>query len=346
MIDDVGEGRRIWPSQRIREAVSRGEVGAPSPVMLGQIQPASIDHRLGLRGWRTGASFLPGAGRTVESMLAELGARTFDMTQPTVLERGSVHVIELLETLALPEGVSVRCNPKSTTGRLDVLVRVITDDGERYDEVPEGYVGKLYAEVVPRAFAVVAQVGDCLGQLRFRERAAPWGRREQLLSVDLSPCEGHDGACGYRARKTSGVVDLRRVGGHRRTDFWDPVVVDPGRGMTILDVDDLYILRSLEDVSADAMEAAELVASDASLMAGDWHSAGFLDPNFGNVEGGAAPSRMVYETRCRGVPFVLKHGQVVATLKFERMLERPDVLYGAAGSNYQGQSLRLAKQFD
>lgn len=338
----------IWPSQRISAAIAAGSIRMETAPDADQIQPASLDLRLGSRAYRLPASFLPGPGRTVAERLAKLATHEVDLTKPTVLERNCVHIIPLMESLSLPHGVDARANPKSSSGRLDIFVRVITDYGVTFDDVPEGYQGPLYAEVVPRSFAVIAQAGTRLAQIRFRETAdvGMAASRTVPVTIDLDPEGKRDGIIGYRARRNSGLVDLAKVGALPSSDYWEPITAIAGRRELVLDPDEFYILVSAEAVVVGAQEAAEMVAYDTSVGELRSHYAGYLDPGFGLAEAKGEGSRVVLEVRSHDVPFLLDHGQRIATLVYEPMTERPERLYGEdLGSNYQGQSLKLSKHF-
>jgi dCTP deaminase len=341
-------GVQIWPSQAIRAAIAGGAIRAAEPVGEGQVQPASLDLRLGSVAYRVPASFLPGPGKTMADRLGELSTHEVDLTRPQVLERNCVHIVPLLESLNLPKGASARANPKSSSGRLDIFVRIICDGGQAFDEIPEGYRGPLYAEVVPRSFPVIARLGSTLAQLRvFDDDGVPDARTRIVpVSIDLDPDGKPGGVVGYRARRTSGLIDLARVGAYRAAEFWEPITVQEGRRELVLDPDDFYILASLESVVIGANEAAEMLAYDTSVGELRAHYAGFLDPGFGLAEAGGAGSRVVLEVRSHDVPFLLDHGQRVATLRYEPLRERPAVLYGQGiRSNYQGQGLKLSKHF-
>jgi dCTP deaminase len=339
---------RIWPSQKIRRAIADEIITAASPILDGQIQPASLDLRLSDRAYRVPTSFLPGGARSVEQRLSELSTHQIDLAQPKVLERNCVHIVPLQERVRLGVGTSARANPKSSSGRLDIFVRLITDRGTAFDEIPAGYEGPLYAEVVPRSFPIIAQAGATLNQIRFRDSASDTMRgpdRTMSVSVNLSPLDS-DGVVAYRARRTSGLVDLGRVAAYRREEFWEPITLYFHKKELVLVPDEFYILASLEDIRVGADEAAEMIAYDTSVGEIRVHYAGFLDPGFGLPDLKGNGSKIVLEVRSHDVPFLLDHGQRVGTLLFEEMLERPDILYGQAiNSNYQGQGLRLSKQF-
>ena len=361
----------LFPSQRIRGLIDAGVIGAARPIEAGQVQPASLDLRLGVRAWRVRASFLAGGGHTVAERLARFGMHEIDLSAGAVFERGCVYVVELMEHLALPPGIMAFANPKSSIGRLDVFTRLITDRGTAFDRVDEAYCGPLYAEVAPRTFSIVARAGSRLSQLRFRDGAptidaatlrrlqdrqglvggAPVGGatiRDDAtgaigVSLDVDGA-GEGDLVGWRARKFAGLIDVDLKNHYDPLEFWEPIHANP-RAPFILDPDDFYILVTRETVSVPADHAAEMIAYDT--LSGEFrvHYAGFFDPGFG-MDGGTGGSRAVLEVRSHEVPFVIEHGQLVGWLKYERLAEVPDLLYGQGlGSNYQGQKLRLAKHF-
>ena len=325
----------ILPIQDLAEALSAGHISGAS---MDRLQPASLDLALGDRALRLRASFLPGSDRTVAEGAASLTLHDFTLGEGAVLETGCVYLIPLVESLELPDGVSGLANPKSSTGRLDVFSRVICDRAEAFDAVPGGYSGPLWVELAPRTFPILVRPGDALVQLRLRE-GVPAPQRTQTVSIDLSGGFASDGRVGYRARRHSGVVDLRGIGTHPSARFWDPLFA-PG-GELVLDPDEFYILASREAVSIPPDAAAEMAPVAPEIGEFRAHYAGFFDPGFG-VDG--QTSRAVLEVRGRDVPFLLRDGQPVAKLVFEPMRSVPDRLYGG-GSNYQGQALKLGKHF-
>ena len=359
-----------WPdgifSARLIERLASGRhIAVPRPFDPDQVQPASLDLRLGEIAYRVRASFLPGPDETVESRLAALTLHQMPLTGGAVLERGCVYIVPLLESLALPAAVAAATNPKSSTGRLDVFTRVIADRGRSFDTIPAGYCGPLYLEISPRTFPVLVRTGSRLAQMRFRsgsprlsvEEHRALHARETLvfdenlevgegvpLSIDLNG-EGRGGLVGYRSKRYTAVVDVDRKDALDVLDFWDPLI-DRGRGEFILDPDEFYILVSRESVHVPPDYAAEMVPFDPLVGEFRVHYAGFFDPGFGHSAAGGAGSRAVLEVRSREVPFLLGHGQTVGRLVYERMAERPDRLYGSGlGSNYQAQTLKLSKHF-
>lgn len=342
--------------------------GAILPAMAfdgDQIQPASLDLRLGTRAFRVRSSFLPGPKTTVSERIEALKLHEIDLTSGAVLERGCVYLIPLAEKLALPPKVSATTNPKSSTGRLDIFTRVIADNGRSFDTVPEGYHGPLYLEVSPRTFPVLARTGSRLSQIRFRvgDPRLSITEHQQLhaaqtlvfdansavgegvsLSIDL---DGGDrkGLIGFRSKRHTGLVDVDRKSALDVLDFWEPLY-DRGKRELVLDPDEFYILVSREAVQVPPDFAAEMVPFDPLMGEFRVHYAGFFDPGFGVEMAGGQGSRAVLEVRSREVPFLLGHGQTVGRLIYERMAERPQKLYGAdLGSHYQAQTLKLSKHF-
>ena len=352
----------VLPDSALRQLIVTGAIAATPAVTDAQVQPASLDLRLGAVAYRVRASFLTGQGRTVADRIAEFGMHTVDLSPGAVLEKGCVYIIPLAERLALPPGITAVANAKSSTGRLDLLTRAITDGGAEFDRIPEGYTGPLYAEVCPRSFSVLVRQGQRLNQIRFRRGQAVLSDadlaalhcNEPLVdgtpviseglgfSVDLRPAGGT--LVGYRAKPHTGVIDLDRIGHYPARDFWEEVHAD--NGSIILDPGAFYILVSREAVTIPPDYAAEMAPYLAMVGEFRVHYAGFFDPGFGHASAGGNGSRGVLEVRCHEAPFVLEHGQIVGRLVYERMSERPQSLYGAGiSSNYQGQGLKLAKQF-
>ncbi|HAV09089.1 MAG TPA: 2'-deoxycytidine 5'-triphosphate deaminase [Rhodobacteraceae bacterium] len=348
----------VLPSQRLRALIGSGAISSQTKFVEGQIQPASLDLRLGSVAYRVRASFLAGKGRKVSERLEEFEMHRVDLSKGAVLEKGCVYVVPLMEELALPEGLTAVANAKSSTGRLDLLTRTITDGGTEFDRIPAGYAGPLYAEICPRSFSVLVRPGMRLNQIRFRDGQAvvsdadltalhaaeplvdgPAVIDEGLgFSVDLRPAAGT--LVGYRAKPHTGVIDLDLLGHYEPSDYWEEVHSDQGR--IILDPGAFYILVSREAVSIPPSYAAEMAPFLAMVGEFRVHYAGFFDPGFGH----GVPARGVLEVRCHEAPFVLEHGQVVGRLVYEHMEALPDQLYGVdIKSNYQGQGLKLSKHF-
>jgi len=336
-------GHGILPRQDIEQLVEMGAITGLSddPAHPPSIQPASLDLCLGDTAMRLRASFLPGAGFNVAEALDSVVMHRIDLTGGAVLETGCVYVIPLREGLNLPDDIVGLANPKSSTGRLDVFTRVICDGGQKFDSIPAGYSGPLYVEVAPRTFPILVRPGDRLGQIRFR-RGAHEPLETQHVSIDLQGAS-KGAIIGYRAKRHSGLVDLRGLKAHAAAEYWEPLYAP--NGTLVLDPEEFYILASREAVEIPIDQAAEMAPIAPEIGEFRAHYAGFFDPGFGAVEADGRGSRAVLEVRGRDVPFLLRHGQAVAKLVFEPMAQTPDILYGAQGSHYQNQGLRLSKHF-
>lgn len=352
----------VLPDAAIRDMIGSGLITATVPIAPGQIQPASLDLRLGETAYRVRASFLAGKGRRVADRLADFTMHQIDLTGGAVLEKDCVYVVPLLESLSLPKGLSGAASAKSSIGRLDLLTRIITDHGHEFDRLPEGYDGPLYVEICPQSFSVIARTGQMLNQVIFRQGATmiddaalaalhaktPIVSGEAVISgglgfsVDLRPESGT--LVGYRAKPHAGVIDLAKLAHYAPRDFWQEVHTE--NGWIILDPGAFYILVSREAIVIPPDHAAEMAPYIAMVGEFRVHYAGFFDPGFGWAEAGGAGSRGVLEVRCHEAPFVLEHGQIVGRLVYERMAAVPDALYGQdIASNYQGQGLKLSKHF-
>jgi dCTP deaminase len=353
----------ILPAHAIARLHERGVVRTARPLDSDQIQPASLDLRLGSVAYRVRASFLPGPGNTVEQRLARLRLHTIGLEGGAVLETGCVYIVPLLESLALDGGLSAAANPKSSTGRLDIFTRVITDYAREFDTVTERYQGPLYAEISPRTFSCLVREGSRLSQLRFRrgpaagsdEIIAALHAAEGLvsspvadianglaLSVDLQCPDGGD-PVGFRARRHAGLIDVDCKAAFEVLDFWEPIWQ---HGSLILDPDQFYILASREAVRVAPSHAAEMVPYNPLVGEFRVHYAGFFDPGFGHQAGGGEGARAVLEVRSHEVPFVLEDGLIIGRLIYQPLTELPRFVYGQAiGSSYQRQGLKLSKHF-
>jgi dCTP deaminase len=373
---DPDRSTGLLPSQLLRETVALGrEILSPLPIADDQIQPASIDLRLGEVAYRVRASFLPGARSRVRDKLDLLSMHRMDLTQGAVLEKDCVYIVPLVEYVALPRRTTALANPKSSIGRLDVFARVITDYGVEFDRVRAGYKGPLYAELSPRSFSVLVRAGSQLVQLRVRRGSpafsdtalrrlhdevglvdppaggVPGGgtiRDGLAFTVDVSGTAA-DGIVGYKARRHTDLLDVDRIRHYEPGEFWEPVYAHRGagsRGGIVLDPHDFYILASREAVVVPPDHAAEMLPYHTFVGEFRVHFAGFFDPGFGTPETGGAGSRAVLEVRSHEVPFLIEDGQVLGRLVYERLIARPDKLYGRAiGSSYQRQGLALSKHF-
>lgn len=364
----------ILPSQKIEEMIHAGIISSTDPNVTAQVQPASMDLRLGPVAYRVQASFLPGKHSTVSRMTEDLRMHEVDLTKPAVLEKKCVYIVPLQEELCLPNSISGKANPKSTTGRLDVFTRLITDYSSEFERVESGYKGKLYVEIVPRTFSVLVHQGTKLNQLRFiegesfrnlkpsdaklgkldrqetlvySEDGVPWQAKISQglrVSIDLQG-GGSSEIVGYRAKAHTPLVDLDQIDFYEPLDFWEPMFRSKRKGI-ILNPDDFYILISKEKVRVPPNFAAEMVPYDPSVGEFRVHYAGFFDPGFGYGNNDIKGTRAVLEVRSHEVPFLMEDGQIVGRLIYERLIATPKKIYGTAiGSSYQSQGLSLSKQF-
>ncbi|MGH9407651.1 MAG: 2'-deoxycytidine 5'-triphosphate deaminase [Terriglobia bacterium] len=359
----------ILPSQEIRELIRNGKIRCSGENTEDQIQPASLDLRLGKVAYRVQASFLPGKSSTVDTKIEGLKLAEIDLSQGALLERGAVFIVPLMESLALPADIGGKANPKSTTGRLDIFTRLITNGGIEFEHIPKGYSGELYVEIVSRTFPIKVRQGAKLNQVRFVRGNPPstdgvLGRLDEQetlvfedeenpahafiqrglrISIDL---EGSGGAVAYKARRNPPAVDLAKVAGHDPEDFWERIP-SPRSKRIVLDPGDFYLLASSERIRVPLTYAAEMEPFDASIGEFSVHYAGFFDPGFGYGSAGEITgTKAVLEVRAHEVPILLEDRQIVGRLIYHKMMKTPDKVYGQAiGSSYQRQGLALSKQF-
>ena len=363
----------VFPAQRLRQAIQDDWITSDLyRIPPSSVQPASLDLRLGEFAWALRCSFLPDTESKVEDKIADLAFQKIDLRDGAALERDRPYLVPLIEELALPPGVRAKANPKSSTGRLDVFTRVITDGNPSFDEIPYGYRGKLYLEIVPRSYAIHVKTGLALNQLRLFTGDARLRDDEvravhdefPLLYLDSHALRAHeltisdglfmsvdlsgptDRIVGYRAKKNSLPIDLSRIHGYGWRDFWEPVYPEAGSRI-VLEPEIFYLLLSAEGACIPPGFAAEMTAYDPTAGELRTHYAGFFDPGFGyDARGRRHGTRAALEVRARDVSFMVEHRQPICKLAFERMLEPPDVLYGDdLGSNYQGQETMLSKHF-
>jgi dCTP deaminase len=355
----------ILPDHMISELAKSGGIRPVRAFAPDQIQPASLDLRLGPKAYRVRASFLPGPRTTVEGRINDLKLHEIALTDGAVLETNCVYIVPLLESLALPPDIAAAANPKSSTGRIDVFTRVIADRTRGFDRIDAGYHGPLYAEISPKTFPVLVREGSRLSQIRFRHGHATLDAdalralhdKERLtddvdadltlgiaVGVDLAGLGPHN-FVGYRAKRHTGLIDVEKRDGHAVVDFWEPIAARADKSL-ILDPGEFYILASKEAVQVPPDYAAEMVPFDPLVGEFRVHYAGFFDPGFGYAGAGGKGARAVLEVRSREVPFILEHGQIVGRLVYETMIDKPKTLYGMGiGSNYQAQGLKLSKHF-
>jgi dCTP deaminase len=367
--DELQHSTGVLPSQTIRRLIAAGRIGSPIEITDDQIQPASIDLRLGPVAYRVQASFLPGRYSSVAKKVRDLQIAEIDLTNPTVFEKGCVYIVPLLEELNLPSDLIVKANPKSTTGRLDVFTRLITDYGTEFEWVPKRYRGKLYAEIVSRTFTVKVVMGTRLNQLRFIRGTPPSTDRMLLeldekenlvyededspgtanidqglrISVDLSG--DNDDTVAYKARQNAPVLDLSQKNFYESSEFWE-TINPPKRNGLVLQPGDFYLLSSREKIRVPPHFAAELVPYDPAMGELRIHYAGFFDPGFGYGLSDIFGTKAVLEVRAHEVPVLLEDRQIIGRLIYSRMTGPPERIYGSSiGSNYQQQGSMLSKQF-
>ena len=354
----------VLPAHGIANMIREQQIWASGGVLDDQIQPASLDLRLGEVAYRIRASFLPGAAGTVQDKLEQLAYHRVDLKNGAVLETDCVYLVPLMEAVSLPERTAGFANPKSSTGRIDVFTRLITDFGTEFDKVPAGYKGHLYLEVSPRTFPILVRTGSRLSQLRFRRGAANHNDAELKrlhdeiglvngkanidnglgLSIDLEG-DKETGLVGYRGKRHAGLIDVDRKDALPISQYWEPIYRD-AQGQIILDPDEFYILASREAVTIPPSHAAEMMPFNPLVGEFRVHYAGFFDPGFGAAEADGKGARAVLEVRSREVPFILEHGQIIGRLVYERLTDVPETLYGLGlSSNYQAQGLKLSKHF-
>ena len=382
----MGSARKhgILSDTHLKTLIREHAIDAAPAITESQIQPASVDLRLGTKAYRLISSFLPerseiGARLNVLDLYqSELVMYDIDLTQGAILEKGHVYLVPLLEHVALPSHVRGRANPKSSTGRLDIFTRLITDLNAGFDEIPPGYRGPLYLEIVPRSFTIRVQTGLALNQLRLLTGrptvsdpqlralhksakllyhndddpdARPLATQDirvdhgLFLRIDLRGSGAGREIVGYRAKKNSHVVDLSKTGHYSALDFWEPIYRQPNNTL-LLEPEEFYILASHERIKVPAGYAAEMVAYEAAFGELRTHYAGFFDPGFGAGDGTRKGTQVVLEVRPHDVPFLIRDGQTFFKVVYENMLDLPEHLYGASiGSSYHQQGLTLSKHF-
>ncbi len=383
----MGAARKhgILPDTHLKTLIREHAIDAAPAITDSQIQPASVDLRLGTKAYRLISSFLPERSGTSEHLnvldlyQSELVMYDIDLTQGAILEKGHVYLVPLLEHVALPPHLRGRANPKSSTGRLDIFTRLITDLNAGFDEIPLGYRGPLYLEIVPRSFTIRVQTGLALNQLRLLTgrptvsdpqlralhrsakllyhndedvaEARPLATQDirvdhgLFLGIDLRGSGAGREIVGYRAKKNSHVVDLSKIGHYSALDFWEPIYRQPNNTL-LLEPEEFYILASHERIKVPAGCAAEMVAYEAAFGELRTHYAGFFDPGFGAGDGPRKGTQVVLEVRPHDVPFLIRDGQTFFKVVYEHMLDLPEHLYGASiGSSYHQQGLTLSKHF-
>ena len=343
--------KSVLPSQKIRKLLQNQQILSDTKFENEQIQPSSMDLRLGPKAWRMRASFLPGIQRTVNSCISEFAMQEIELSKGYILEKGSVYLIELKESLNLPNNIEGLANAKSSTGRLDLFTRLISDYCTEFDRVIKGYKGTLYAEIAPNSLSVFAKENIKLNQIRFKLDHSQIIKQNKLNKSSFKPKNfsinlkcNNNYIIGYRAKPHTDLIDLSKINYYKIEDYWEKII--PNNYQIVLDPGAFYILSSREFVSIAPNQAAEMAPYLPLIGEFRVHYAGFFDPGFGYSSDNTQKSRAVLEVRCHDTPFILEHGQNMGQLIFENMLEEPDLIYGKTlKSNYQGQGLKLSKHF-
>jgi dCTP deaminase len=370
-LESWSQGTGILPSQFIGDLITSSRLLSSQPIDDAQIQPASIDLRLGPLAYRVRASFLPGKNSTVAGKLRNLALAEVDLSREPIFEKGCVYIVPLMEELALPSEMSAKANPKSTTGRLDIFTRLITDGGEEFEKVPRGYRGKLYVEIVSRTFPIAVTSGMRLNQLRFirgkervsdkmltsldrqeglvyndDEETASRANIQQGLWIRLDLRGDNDNEIvAFKAKRNAPVIHLNKVAFYDPEDFWEPIYGRANKG-AILDPGDFYLLASKEKIRVPPSFAAEMVPFDPTIGEFRIHYAGFFDPGFGYGSSDIRGTKAVLEVRAHEVPILMEDNQKVGRLIYSELMEVPKKIYGPSiGSSYQQQGLALSKQF-
>ena len=301
-----------------------------------QLQPASLDLTISNTCYRIKASFIPN-NRPISKIISELMLAKIDLSKEFLLERNCIYLCEINEKLKLPKEIKGKANPKSTTGRLDIFTRIITEHGSEYDFIDYNYKGKLYLEIIPQSFSIKIKDNISLNQIRFYK--GPKGestQREQKISVNIK--KGTVSA--YKAKKITSAIDMSKINYYEKDMYWEKII--PKEDYFIIEKDEFYILRSKERIIIPNDSAAELEPFNDSFGNFRVHYAGFFDPGFGNDNGLPA----VLELRAYDTPFIIRDGQLVGQLNYYKIEEIKNNFYGRGiKSNYHNQSLKLAKQF-
>ena len=328
----------ILINKNIRKLITDKSIIISKSFQNSQIQPASLDLTLSANCYRIKASFIPN-NKKVSKLIETLAINEINLNNENLLERNCIYLCELNESLSLNDLFSAKSNPKSTTGRLDIFTRLITDNGKEYDVVEKGYKGKLYLEIIPQSFSIIVKKGLSLNQIRFYRDIQK--SNSFINSQDISIYIKRNEICAYKAKKNTSAINLSNLNHYKVNDFWETII--PKNNNFIIEKDEFYILRSLENIKIEDTIAAELEPFGDNFGNFRVHYAGFFDPGFGNNKLGTPA---VFELRAYDTPFYVENKQKVARLNFYKLIERSNNTYGKKiKSNYHNQKLKLAKQF-
>lgn len=336
------------------------------------VQPASLDLTLSKEAYRLPASVLPLRGESVRDLIGGLARRSIDLSRPEILDRGKVYLVRLKESLALPAPLGAYTNSKSSVGRIDIQTRTLTDHNPRFDKVARGYRGELFLELIPKSFDVVVQEGLSLNQaiVYGRRRVLGSAEMQQLLekepllfSPDGTPLSPDDiwlddgllmsvdleqDVTGYVARQTTRELSLTEPGTNEPREFFEPLE-RPRDGRLGLRKGHFYILSTREYLRVPPGYAVEMLPYDNTAGEFRAHYAGFFDPGFGwSPEGRGRGTPAVLEVRSYDDDLILRQGQPICKMVFERMAAPPEQPYGSGGpaSHYHDQrGPRLSRFF-
>ena len=320
----------------IKDLVLKKSIKSINRISNSQLQPASLDLTISTICYRIKASFIPNQ-MSISSILKDLVLNKIDLKNEFLLEKGCIYLCEINEYLNLPIDIKGKSNPKSTTGRLDIFTRIITEQGSEYDYIDYNYKGKLYLEIIPQSFSIKIKKNISLNQVRFfHGKENEIIQRKQKISVSIK----RGLVSAYKAKKITSSISLQKINHYNKNLYWEEII--PNDKSFIIEKDEFYILRSKELISIPKNNAAELEPFKDSFGNFRVHYAGFFDPGFGYTNGIPA----VLELRAYDTPFIIRDGQLVGQLNYYDINLVKNFSYGRSiKSNYHNQSLKLAKQF-
>ena len=323
--------------EQIKTLIKSGQIYSNKSINKNQIQPASLDLTLSDKCYRIKASFIPNNIK-ISNVIKELSLSRVNLNINTLLEKNCIYLCELNEKLKLPKDIMGKSNPKSTTGRLDIFTRVITENGKEYDNIKYNYKGKLYLEIIPQSFSIIVKRNISLNQLRFFKGS---NEKNRIKKINISVSIKKNSISAYKAKKITSAIDLNKINFYKSNKYWEKII--PKDNYFIIERDEFYILRSKESIKIKNNQAAELEPFNDSFGNFRVHYAGFFDPGFGNNRLGTPA---VLELRAYDTPFIIRDGQLVGQLNYYQIDEIKNQSYGSKiNSNYFNQNLKLAKQF-
>ena len=323
--------------EQILILIKNKQIYSDQKSIIHQIQPASLDLTLSHKCYRIKASFIPNNTK-ISKVIKELSLTEIDLSKKNLLEKNCIYLCELNERLKLPNDIMGKSNPKSTTGRLDIFTRVITENGKEYDFVNYNYKGKLYLEIIPQSFTIIVKKNLSLNQIRFFKGS---DKNQKINQVNISVSIKKNQITAYKAKKITSAIDLNKINFYKANKYWEEII--PKENYFIIEKNEFYILKSKELIKIKNNQAAELEPFKDSFGNFRVHYAGFFDPGFGNNNLGTPA---VLELRAYDTPFIIRDGQLVGQLNYYEIDEVKKESYGInIKSNYFNQNLKLAKQF-